>query len=56
MIVNRSLLLPTDIEKKCIVVTFGNGTSGEYLLATINVKIDDEEYRLEAVVVPNLVK
>ena len=55
-IVNRSLISPKDIEEKCIVVTFGNSTSGEYPLATINVKIDHEECRLEAVVIPNLVE
>ena len=55
-IVRRSLILPTDIGEKSIVVTFGNGTSDEYLVETINVKIDEEEYHLEAVVVPNLVE
>ena len=55
-IVNRSLISPTDIGEKSIVVTFGNGTCGEYPLATINVKIDDEEYCLEAAVVQDLVE
>ena len=55
-IVRRSLISPTDIGEKPIVVTFGNGTSGEYPVATIDVRIDKEEYRLEAVVVSNLVE
>ena len=53
---SRSLISPTDIREKSIVVIFGNGTSGQYLVATINVKIDEEEYCLRVVVVPNLVK
>ena len=46
-VVNRSLFSLTDIMEKCIVVTFGNGTFGEYPLATIKVKVDDKEYCLE---------
>ena len=42
-----------DFGEKSIMVTFGNGTSSKYLVATINVKIGDEEYLLEAVVIPN---
>ena len=54
--VNRSLISSTDIGEKSIVVTFGNGTSGEYPLATIKVKVDDKEYCLEAAVVQDLVE
>ena len=55
-IVNRRLISPTDIGEKSIVVTFGNGTFSEYPLATITVKIDGEEYYLEAAVVQDLVE
>ena len=34
----RSLISPSDIGEETIVVTFGNGTSGEYLLAPVRVK------------------
>ena len=43
-VVKRSLISPSDIREESIVVTFGNGTSGEYPLAPVRVKIDDEEY------------
>ena len=53
---NRSLISHMDIGEKFIVVTFVNGTFGEYPLATISVKIDNEEYCLEAAVVQDLVE
>ena len=43
-VVRRSLISPSDIGEETIVVTFGNGTSGEYPLAPVRVKIDNEEY------------
>ena len=55
-VVNTSLISPTDIGEKSIVVTFGNGTSGENPLATIKVKVDDKEYCLEAAIVQDLVE
>ena len=53
-VVRRNLISPTDIGERSIVVTFGNGTCGEYPLATISVKVDEQEYRLEAAVVQDL--
>ena len=53
-IVNRCLISPADIGEKSIVITFGNGTYGEYPLAAINVKVDNQEYCLEAAVVQDL--
>ena len=38
------MVVPSDIGEESIVITFGNGTSGEYPLAQVRVKIDDEEY------------
>ena len=52
-VVNWSLISPADIGKESIVVTFGNGTSGEYPLAPIRVKID-EEYCVKVAVVQDL--
>ena len=43
-----------DIGEESIVVTFGNRTSGEYPLAPVRVKIDDEEYCVKAAIVQNL--
>ena len=53
-VVKRSLISPSDIREQSIVVTFGNGISGEYLLAQVRVKIDDEEYCVKAAIVENL--
>ena len=47
-VVKRSLRSPSDIGEETIVVTFGNGTSGEYPLALVRVKIDNEEYCVKA--------
>lgn len=52
-VVNRDLVSPTDIVKETIVVTFGNGATGEYPLAFIKVKID-EEYKVKVAVVKDL--
>ena len=34
-VVKKSLTSPSDIREESIVVTFGNGTSGEYPLAPV---------------------
>ena len=39
--VNRSLISPNDIREETIVVTFGNGVSGDYSLAPVREKIDE---------------
>ena len=41
---NTSLILPSDIGEETIVVTYCNGDSGEYPLAPVKVKTDEEEY------------
>ena len=53
-VVNRDLISPADIEEETIVVNFGNGATGEYLLASIKVKMDGEEYQVKAAVVRDL--
>ncbi len=53
-IVNRNLIAGEDIGEESIRVTFGNGTAGEYPLATVKVKFDGEEYTVKAAVVENL--
>ena len=40
-----------DIGKETITVTFGNGASGEYPLAPVQVVFDGEQYRVKAAVV-----
>ena len=53
-VVRRSLISPSDIGEETIVVTFGNGTSGEYPLAPVRVKIDNKEYCVKAAIVQDL--
>ena len=48
------MIQPSDIGEESIVVTFGNETSGEYALAPVRVKIDNEEYCVKAVIVKDL--
>ena len=43
-----------DIGEESITVTFGNGGSGEYLLATVRMRFDGEEYDVKAAVVRDL--
>ena len=53
-VIDRSLILQKDIGEESIKVTFGNGASGEYPLATVRVKFDGEEYNVKAPVVQDL--
>ena len=53
-IIDRSLLSQKDIGQESIRVTFGNGTGGEYPLATVKVKFYGEEYDVKAAVVQDL--
>ena len=53
-VVKRSLISPADIDGESIKVTFGNGTSGEYPLASVRVKLDNEEYQVNAAIVHDL--
>ena len=53
-VVSRDLISPPDIEEETIVVTFGNGATGEYPLASIKVKMDGKEYQVKAAVVMDL--
>ena len=48
------MLSQKDIGEESIRVTFGNGTTGEYFLATVKVKFDGEEYDVKAAVVKDL--
>ena len=43
-----------EIGKESIKVTFGNGASGEYPLATVKVKFDGEEHNIKGAVVQDL--
>ena len=42
--VDRSVISLADIGEESIVVTFGNGASGEYPLVSVRVKIDGKKY------------
>ena len=53
-VIDRSLVSQKDIGEESIKVTFGNGASGEYPLATVKVKFDGEEYDVKAAVVQDL--
>ena len=53
-IVDRRLVPLKDIAEETITVTFGNETSGEYPLATVQVMFDGEEYNVKAAVVQGL--
>ena len=53
-VVKRSLISPADIDGESIKVTFGNGTSGEYPLASVRVKLDNEEYQVKVAIVHDL--
>ena len=56
MVVDRRLVSSKDIGEESISVTFGNGTSGEYPLATVKIAFDGEEYPVRAAVVQGLAK
>ena len=43
-----------DIGEESITVTFGIGFSSEYLLATVRVRFDGEEYDVKAALVQKL--
>ena len=53
-VVDRRLVSSKDIGEESISVTFGNGTSGEYPLATVKIAFDGEEYQVRAAVVQGL--
>ena len=52
--VNRNWISPIDIGEETIIVTFGNGASGEYSLAPIRVKIDEKKQCVKAAIVQDL--
>ena len=56
IVVNRSLISPTDIGKQTIVATFANGASGKYPLAPVKVKIDEKVYCVKAAILQDLVQ
>ena len=53
-IVDKRLVQAVDLKKDKIRVTFGNQSYGEYPLASMRIRFDNEEYCVEAAVVENL--
>uniref|UniRef100_A0A1X7T3A7 Uncharacterized protein n=1 Tax=Amphimedon queenslandica TaxID=400682 RepID=A0A1X7T3A7_AMPQE len=53
-VVDRKFVALKDIEKETIGVTFGNGTYGEYPLASVRITFDGEDYQVKAAVVQGL--
>ena len=53
-IVDKRLVRAVDLKKDKIRVTFGNQSYGEYPLASMRIRFDNEEYCVEAAVVENL--
>ncbi|XP_019858603.1 PREDICTED: uncharacterized protein LOC109586823 [Amphimedon queenslandica] len=53
-VVDRKFVALKDIEKEMIGVTFGNGTYGEYPLASVRITFDGEDYQVKAAVVQGL--
>ena len=53
-IVNRRLVSEEDIGRETIRVTFGNGATGEYPLADVRMRFDEDEYYIRAAVVQDL--